>query len=56
MNKLNLTGKFIEREFNLTLSDKIKDIKLRKLLNFHEKCFKKNGKLPLGAFLGRLEA
>jgi hypothetical protein len=33
MNKLNLTGKFIEREFNLTLSDKIKDIKLRKLLN-----------------------
>lgn len=33
MNKLNLTGKFIEREFNLSLSEKIKDVKLRNLLN-----------------------
>lgn len=33
VNKLNLTGKFIEREFNLTLSNKIKDMKIRNLLN-----------------------
>lgn len=33
MSKLNLTEKFINREFNLTLSDKIKDVKLRKLLD-----------------------
>ena len=33
VNKLNLTGKFIEREFNLTLSEKIKDLKLKNLLN-----------------------
>ena len=33
VNKLNLTGKFIEREFNLTLSKKIKDMKLRNILN-----------------------
>lgn len=33
MNNLNLTSKFIDREFNLSLSNKIKDIKLRNLLN-----------------------
>ena len=33
MEKLNLTNKFIEREFKLNLSQKIEDLKIKKLLN-----------------------
>lgn len=33
MNKLNLTKKFMDREFNLSLSEKIRDSKLRNVLN-----------------------
>ena len=33
MNKFNLTNKFIDREFKLSLNEKIKDIKIKNLLN-----------------------
>ena len=33
INKLNLTNKFIDREFKLSLNEKIKDIKIKNLLN-----------------------
>ena len=33
MSKLNLTNKFIDREFKLSLNQKIKDIKIKNLLN-----------------------
>ena len=32
-NKFNLTNKFIDREFKLSLNEKIKDIKIKNLLN-----------------------
>ena len=33
MNRLNLTNKFIDREFKLSLNEKIKDIKIKNLIN-----------------------
>ena len=33
MSKLNLTNKFIDREFKLLLNEKIKDVKIKNLLN-----------------------
>ena len=33
MSKLNLTNKFIDREFKLSLNEKIKDVKIKNLLN-----------------------